>query len=78
MEKFLGAVEASYFAVALIAVKFFRTLSSVIFAPFLHRYNHFYGLKDFDGLRLFLIQVFKITTPLILFSSFIVICLVIK
>ena len=71
--KLLGPLEASYFAAALIAVKFFRTFASIIYGPFAHRYNHYYGGNDLDGLKKLVLDVIKLSMPLVVLSSIIVI-----
>ena len=71
--KLLGPLEASYFAAALIAVKFFRTFASIIYGPFLHRYNHYSGDNDFDGLKNLVFDVIKLSMPLIVLSAIVVI-----
>lgn len=65
---YLGAASVAIYSVAFTFMKFFRSLFSIIFTPFQARYNHFVGLKDYSGLRIFLMNVIKITMPIIVFT----------
>lgn len=67
ISKFLGAKALAYFAIGLIITKFFRTMYSVIYSPFMARFNHFVGLKNYQGLRKIYYKVIKTTMPLVVF-----------
>jgi len=67
ISKFLGAEALAYFAIGLTITRFFRTMFSVVYTPFVARFNHFVGLKNYEGLRKIYIKVINCTMPLIVF-----------
>ena len=74
ISKLLGAEALAYFAIGLTISKFFRSLSSVIYSPFMARFNHFVGLGDVQGLKNMYFTVIKRTMPMVVFP---VICILI-
>lgn len=67
ISKILGAKALAYFAIGLIITKYFRTMYSVIYSPFVARFNHFVGLKNYQGLQKIYYKVIKTTMPLVVF-----------
>jgi O-antigen/teichoic acid export membrane protein len=65
--KTLGAEKLAFYSVALALTTFFRTLSSIIFAPFRARMNHFVALKDDVRLRELYRRVMVVTMPASIF-----------
>jgi O-antigen/teichoic acid export membrane protein len=74
ISKLLGAEALAYFAIGLTISKFFRSLSSVIYSPFMARFNHFVGLADVQGLKNMYFTVIKRTMPMVVFP---VLCILI-
>lgn len=64
--KFIGANEVAIYAIGLTLLSFFRSLFGILFSPFNSRFNHFVGLNDVVGLRIFYLQVISILAPIIL------------
>lgn len=67
--KYFGLEEVAIFSLALFFLQFLRSLSSIVLSPFQSRYNHFVGLENYDGLRVFFKNVIKITMPFFVFSG---------
>jgi len=65
--KTLGAERLAFYSVALTLTTFFRSISSVIFAPFRARINHFVALKDDERVRALYQRVMVVTMPVVLF-----------
>ncbi len=62
--KMLGASAVAVFALAFTFMKFFRSLSSIIFSPFQNRYNHLVGLNDITGLKNLVQKVILFSMPI--------------
>lgn len=67
--KLLGSEKVALYAVPLTLFNFFRNIFGIIYSPFAVRFNHFVGLKDFAGLKIFYYHVIIITLPIILFPT---------
>uniref|UniRef100_UPI0040487C0D hypothetical protein n=1 Tax=Algoriphagus sp. TaxID=1872435 RepID=UPI0040487C0D len=65
--KIFGTNSVAVYAIGLTIITYFRTLFGVIFTPFIARFNHFIGLNDKEGLKLFFIKVVTIFLPLTVF-----------
>jgi O-antigen/teichoic acid export membrane protein len=65
--KIFGANSVAIYAIGLTIITYFRSLFGVIFTPFIARFNHFVGLKDKEGLKLFFIKVVVLFLPLTVF-----------
>lgn len=65
--RFLGANQVAIYAIGLTILTFFRSIYSIIFAPFISRFNHFIGQKDLAGLRNFYKNVLYLTFPIVVF-----------
>jgi len=65
--KLSGVEQVAVYAVGLNMLTFTRTIFSMIFAPFVARFNHFVGLKDFEGLKSFYGKVMAMTMPITFF-----------
>jgi O-antigen/teichoic acid export membrane protein len=63
----LGAQSVAIYSVAFSLMRFFRSLSSILYTPFQARFNHFIGLKDYDGLKNMVMKVIQITMPIVVF-----------
>ena len=70
--KYFGVQEVAIFSLALFFLQFLRSLSSIVLSPFQSRYNHFVGLENYDGLRVFFKNVIKITMPFFIFSGMLI------
>lgn len=66
--KWIGADAVAIYAVAFTLFTYFRTIISIIFAPFQQRFNHFVGLGKTDQLREFVLKIIKLTMPIVLLS----------
>jgi O-antigen/teichoic acid export membrane protein len=62
--KYFGAKSVAIYALAFTIMKFLRSLSSVIFSPFQNRYNHYVGLKNFEGMKILLTKVILFSMPI--------------
>jgi O-antigen/teichoic acid export membrane protein len=71
----LGASAVAIFALAFTFMKFIRTLVSIIFSPFVSRYNHYVGLDNFEGLRALVFKVVRISMPIVIMTSISVVLL---
>ncbi|QKJ29404.1 lipopolysaccharide biosynthesis protein [Mucilaginibacter mali] len=65
--KFLGVDKVAIYAIGLTMLSFFRSIFGILFSPFSVRFNHFVGVKDTEGLKIFVRQVIQITLPLVIF-----------
>jgi O-antigen/teichoic acid export membrane protein len=70
--KYFGVEEVAVFSLALFFLQFLRSLSSIVLSPFQSRYNHFVGLENYDGLRNFLKNIFKVTMPFFIFTGILI------
>lgn len=64
--KFSGASLVALYAIALTILSFFRSILSIMFAPFDARINHYVGLKDYDGLKDFFAHITTFLAPLVI------------
>jgi len=62
--KFLGPNAVAIFAIALTIMTYFRTVFGVFFSPFIAKFNHFIGVKDYDGLKAFFFKVLIVFIPI--------------
>ena len=65
--KFFGVNSVAIYAIGLTIITYFRSLFGIIFTPFIAKFNHFVGLNDRDGLKLFFIKVVVLFFPLTVF-----------
>lgn len=65
--RFLGTEDVALYAVALNLVVFFRGLYATLYGPFQARFNHFIGVKDYEGLKSLYRKVMLVTAPLVVF-----------
>lgn len=68
----LGARKVAIYAVGLVILTFFRSIFGILFSPFNVRFNHFLGVGNEDGLRVFFLQIVKILSPIVLFPILII------
>jgi O-antigen/teichoic acid export membrane protein len=61
--KLLGANQVAIYAIGITVLSFFRSILGIIFSPFSARFNHFIGLGDEGGLKLFYLQVITLLAP---------------
>lgn len=67
ISKLLGADQLAVFAIGFTLMEYFRSVFGIIFGPFVAKFNHFIGLKDFDGLNEFYKKVLVLALPLTVF-----------
>jgi len=67
ISKLLGSKYLAVYAIGFTLMEYFRSIFGIIFSPFTAKFNHFIGLRDFDGLKKAFIKVLVITLPLIVF-----------
>jgi O-antigen/teichoic acid export membrane protein len=69
ISKYFGASKLAIYTIALTLATYYRNLSALIFAPFQQRFNHFVGLGDREGLKVFYLKVVQITMPVAIIST---------
>lgn len=62
----LGIEAVAMYAVALSALQLVRTFCSVVYSPYTSRYNHFIGLKDYQGLTHFVKKMIILFAPILI------------
>lgn len=62
----LGLKAVSIYAIALSGLQLVRTYQSVLYQPYMSRYNHYSGLGDESSLVSFTCSVIRILTPLLI------------
>lgn len=67
ISRLLGAKNLAIFAVGFTLMEYFRSVFGIIFSPFTAKFNHFIGLKDFEGLNTFFYKVLVLALPLTVF-----------
>jgi len=67
ISRILGAKQLAIFAIGFTLMEYFRSVFGIIFSPFIAKFNHFIGLKDYDGLHIFFNRVLVIGLPLTVF-----------
>ena len=72
---FLGSLAVAVFALAFTFIKFLRTLISIIFGPFVSRYNHYFGLNNINELKGFVYKIILLSMPIIILTDISVIFL---
>jgi O-antigen/teichoic acid export membrane protein len=63
--RLLGAKQAGIYAIGLTILYFLRTVFGILFAPFSIKFNHYIGLGDSEGLKLYLMNIIVNLTPFI-------------
>lgn len=66
--KYFGVSEVALYSVSLIFLTLFRNVFSIIYSPMLSRMNHFVGLENHIGLRTYVLNVVRLTSPVVLIS----------
>lgn len=67
ISKLLGAKQLAIFAIGFTLMEYFRGVFGIVFSPFTAKFNHFVGLKDFNGLHVFFNKVLVLALPLTVF-----------
>ncbi|NRS90161.1 O-antigen/teichoic acid export membrane protein [Flavobacterium sp. 7E] len=67
ISKLLGANHLAIFAIGFTLMEYFRGVFGIVFGPFTAKFNHFVGLKDFEGLHSFFSRVLILALPLTVF-----------
>jgi O-antigen/teichoic acid export membrane protein len=67
ISKLLGAKYLAVFAIGFTLMEYFRSVFGIIFSPFTAKFNHFIGLRDFEGLHAFFTKVLVLSLPLTVF-----------
>ena len=63
--RLFGAKQAGIYAIGLTILYFLRTVFGILFAPFSIKFNHYIGLGDSEGLKLYLMNILVNLTPFI-------------
>lgn len=63
--RYLGPLEAAYYAVGFTILSFFRSILSIIYGPFQTRFNHFIGNNNIGELNKFFENVIVRTIPIV-------------
>jgi O-antigen/teichoic acid export membrane protein len=61
----LGLEAVAIYGVALSVLAWVRQFNSIVYSPYTSRFNHFVGMKDFDGLLNFVSNMILIFTPIV-------------
>jgi O-antigen/teichoic acid export membrane protein len=67
ISKLLGPTYLAIYAIGFSLMEYFRSIFGIIFSPFIAKFNHYIGLKDFKGLNEAFKKVLVITLPLVVF-----------
>lgn len=67
ISRLLGAKYLAVFAIGFTLMEYFRGVFGIIFSPFIAKFNHFVGLKDYEGLHAFFNKVLVLGLPLTVF-----------
>jgi len=67
ISKLLGSKYLAIFAIGFTLMEYFRSIFGIIFSPFIAKFNHYIGLKDFNGLHTLFKKVLILALPLTVF-----------
>jgi O-antigen/teichoic acid export membrane protein len=67
ISKLLGAKFVAIYAIGFTLMEYFRSIFGIIFSPFIAKFNHYMGLKDFEGLKLLFIKMLTLSLPIVAF-----------
>jgi O-antigen/teichoic acid export membrane protein len=67
ISRLLGAKYLAVFAIGFTLMEYFRGIFGIIFSPFIAKFNHFVGLKDYESLHAFFNKVLVLGLPLTVF-----------
>ncbi|WP_157490609.1 hypothetical protein [Flavobacterium succinicans] len=67
ISRLLGAKQLAIFAIGFTLMEYFRGVFGIVFSPFIAKFNHFVGLKDYEGLHVFFNKVLVLALPLTVF-----------
>jgi O-antigen/teichoic acid export membrane protein len=67
ISKLLGSRYLAIFAIGFTLMEYFRSIFGIIFGPFIAKFNHFIGLRNFEGLHTFFNKVLVLALPLTVF-----------
>jgi O-antigen/teichoic acid export membrane protein len=70
--KISGPKAVASYAIGLIVLSFFRTLIGILYSPYVARFNHYVGQKNFIGLKEGFYNSIILTLPILLFPVLIV------
>lgn len=62
-----GAKYAAVFAIGFTLMEYFRSVFGIMFSPFTAKFNHFVGLRDYEGLHAFFNKLLILVLPLTVF-----------
>lgn len=62
----LGIEAVAIYAVALSVLQLVRTFCSIVYSPYMSRYNHFVGLEDYEGLTHFVRKMILVFAPVLI------------
>ncbi len=63
--KFIGTKQVAIYAIGLTVLSFFRSILGILYSPYNNRFNHFIGMNDIDGLKVFYLQITVVLAPFI-------------
>ena len=64
--RYFGEKEVGIYAIGFSLLSFFRGILGIFFSPFNYRFNHFVGLKDNDGLKIFCRHLIILSSPIVI------------
>ncbi|MFV5694912.1 lipopolysaccharide biosynthesis protein [Flavobacterium sp. LB3P122] len=67
ISRLLGPKQLAIFAIGFTLMEYFRGVFGIVFGPFTAKFNHFIGLKNFEGLHVFFHKVLVMALPLTVF-----------
>lgn len=67
ISRLLGPKYLAVFAIGFTLMEYFRSVFGIVFGPFTAKFNHFIGLKDYDGLHTFFKKVLILALPITVF-----------
>lgn len=66
----LGVESVAVYGAAMSVLTLVRTFNSIVYSPYASRYNHFVGLKDYDGLNKFVNKMIIMFAPVLAIPIF--------
>jgi O-antigen/teichoic acid export membrane protein len=74
--KYLGVEKVAIYAVGFTLLTFFRTIYGILFSPLVIRFNHFIGLGNIEGLKIYVTQIIILTAPAVIIpvTAVVIVC----
>jgi O-antigen/teichoic acid export membrane protein len=67
ISRLLGAKYLAVYAIGFSLMEYFRSIFGIVFSPFSAKFNHFIGVKDYNGLKSFFNKILTLALPVTVF-----------